>query len=123
MNQLVIYDENRVPTLVKNPHADALLGWLDQLGSPRVATVVIVTSVGRMSVDIHGDKLILAFSDADRAIIRRNEVVSQQIAAETALFFLENQGLPAGRAAVMPPAHTSAGRTAMHGLTPLLSTR
>ena len=114
MNQLVAYDENRVPTVVNNPHADELLGWLDQLGSENAKLLVIITAVGRMSLGMRGDKMILAFSDDHHAVIRRNEVVSRQIATETALFFLESEGLPAGRpattSAVAPPARTGATR-------------
>lgn len=120
MKQLVIYNEQRIPTMINEPHADTMLGWLDQLDGERITAISIITLVGRMWVGTRGDKLILTFSDDHSKVIRRNEIVSRQIATETALFFLESEGLPAGRAAV-PTASRIDRRSTLLDLMPMLT--
>ena len=103
MSQLIVYYTNAAPTLVDDPDTNTLVAELEQIDCPEIKLMVIDTAQGRMNIAPYGSKLIIDFEDHDCVVIRPREIVSRQVGAEIALFFLEDAGVPAGRSRIAVP--------------------
>lgn len=97
VSQLIIYAAQTAPILIDNPDTDMLIVYLGQLQNAEIQSLALCTSQGRMLMTPYGSKLLIKFEDQNCVVIRPDEIISRQVGAEIALFFLENAGMPARR--------------------------
>ena len=98
MQQLYLYKEKAL--IAKHPQftVQTFMAVVEQLDGHQLTDIVIATSAANLILSVRGAKTFVCFTSGADHQKHCDEAVSRQAAAETALFFIENAGLPAGSA-------------------------
>jgi hypothetical protein len=97
MKMIHVYNGKLLLLRAENPHPDIVLSWIARLDGERVTTVRLITSSGQLEIGCPcGETLLVRFANNRQQVVGSSQTFSKQSASEMALFFLDNEGLPAG---------------------------